>query len=66
MQIPDKVIYETQSTHKLLAAFSQASMIHIKGQVDEEVFNEAYMMHTSHFAKLRYCGLYRSCCSNDE
>lgn len=46
-QIPDKVIYETQSTHKLLAAFSQASMIHIKGQVDEEVFNEAYMMHTS-------------------
>ncbi|HHS0406470.1 TPA: lysine decarboxylase LdcC [Haemophilus influenzae] len=47
VQIPDKVIYETQSTHKLLAAFSQASMIHIKGQVDEEVFNEAYMMHTS-------------------
>ena len=47
VQRPDKVIYETQSTHKLLAAFSQASMIHIKGQVDEEVFNEAYMMHTS-------------------
>ncbi|OOF54831.1 lysine decarboxylase LdcC [Rodentibacter genomosp. 2] len=47
VQLPDKVIYETQSTHKLLAAFSQASMIHIKGEVDEEVFNEAYMMHTS-------------------
>lgn len=45
--VADKVIYETQSTHKLLAAFSQASMIHIKGKVDEEVFNEAYMMHTS-------------------
>ncbi|OOF66294.1 lysine decarboxylase LdcC [Rodentibacter sp. Ppn85] len=47
IQLADKVIYETQSTHKLLAAFSQASMIHIKGKVDEEVFNEAYMMHTS-------------------
>lgn len=37
-----KVIYETQSTHKLLAAFSQASMIHVKGEI-----NEAFMMHTS-------------------
>ncbi|OOF69511.1 lysine decarboxylase LdcC [Rodentibacter caecimuris] len=46
-RIPNKVIYETQSTHKLLAAFSQASMIHIKGKVNEETFNEAYMMHTS-------------------
>lgn len=45
--IPDKVIYETQSTHKLLAAFSQASMIHIKGKYDEHIFNEAYMMHTT-------------------
>ncbi|MDG6897764.1 lysine decarboxylase LdcC [Actinobacillus delphinicola] len=45
--IPGKVFYETQSTHKLLAAFSQASMIHIKGEVDDESFNEAYMMHTS-------------------
>ncbi len=43
-----KVIYETQSTHKLLAAFSQASMIHVKGDVNEETFNEAYMMHTHH------------------
>lgn len=42
-----KVIYETQSTHKLLAAFSQASMIHIKGDFNEETFNESFMMHTS-------------------
>ncbi|MGL5036213.1 MAG: lysine decarboxylase LdcC, partial [Aeromonas sp.] len=27
--------------------FSQASMIHIKGEVEEETFNEAFMMHTS-------------------
>ena len=45
--IPGKVFYETQSTHKLLAAFSQASMIHVKGQLEEESFNEAFMMHTS-------------------
>ncbi|SUB70047.1 Lysine decarboxylase, inducible [Pluralibacter gergoviae] len=38
---------KTQSTHKLLAAFSQASMIHVKGDVNEETFNEAFMMHTS-------------------
>ena len=43
----DKVIFETHSTHKLLAAFSQASMIHIKGKIDEDCFNEPYMMHTS-------------------
>lgn len=42
-----KVIYETQSTHKLLAAFSQASMIHVKGEINETTFNEAFMMHTS-------------------
>lgn len=41
------MIYETQSTHKLLAAFSQASMIHIKGDYNENTFNEAYMMHTT-------------------
>lgn len=46
-RIPGKVIYETQSTHKLLAAFSQASMIHIKGEYNEGTFNEAYMMHTT-------------------
>lgn len=45
--MPGKVFYETQSTHKLLAAFSQASMIHIKGDIEKETFNEAYMMHTS-------------------
>lgn len=42
-----KVIYETQPTHKLLAAFSQASMIHVKGEINEATFNEAFMMHTS-------------------
>ena len=46
-RVEGKVIYETQSTHKLLAAFSQASMIHIKGDYDESTFNEAYMMHTT-------------------
>ena len=45
--IAHKVVYETQSTHKLLAAFSQASMIHIKGVVDPRAFNEVFMMHTS-------------------
>lgn len=42
-----QTIFETQSTHKLLAAFSQASMIHVKGKFEEEILNEAYMMHTS-------------------
>ncbi|URQ59537.1 lysine decarboxylase CadA [Pantoea alhagi] len=46
-RVEGKVIYETQSTHKLLAAFSQASMIHVKGDVNQETFNEAYMMHTT-------------------
>ena len=46
-RVPGKIIYETQSTHKLLAALSQASLIHIKGDYDEETFNEAYMMHTT-------------------
>ncbi len=46
-RINDKVVFETQSTHKLLAAFSQASMIHVKGDIDEGAFNEPYMMHTS-------------------
>lgn len=44
---PDQVIFETQSTHKLLAAFSQSSMIHIKGNYNEHILNEVYMMHTS-------------------
>ncbi|MDR0805877.1 MAG: lysine decarboxylase LdcC [Enterobacteriaceae bacterium] len=46
-RVLNKVIYETQSTHKLLAAFSQASMIHVKGDINVETFSEAYMMHTS-------------------
>ncbi|MCL4123933.1 UNVERIFIED_CONTAM: hypothetical protein GTU68_006081 [Idotea baltica] len=44
---PEHTIFETQSTHKLLAAFSQSSMLHIKGDYSEEVLSEAYMMHTS-------------------
>lgn len=45
------LVFSTQSTHKVLAAFSQASMIHIKQgtgfQLDPDRFNEAYMMHSS-------------------
>lgn len=43
-------IFATQSTHKLLAAFSQASMIHIRegrNPIDHARFNEAFMMHAS-------------------
>jgi arginine decarboxylase len=44
-------VFSTQSTHKLLAALSQASMIHIKSSerapVEHDRFNEAYMMHSS-------------------
>lgn len=44
-------VFATQSTHKLLAALSQASMIHIKNGssevVDRELFNEAFMMYSS-------------------
>ncbi len=43
----DQTIFETQSTHKLLAAFSQSSMIHVKGSFNEEILNANYMMHTS-------------------
>ncbi len=39
-RVEGKVIYETQSTHKLLAAFSQASMIHVKGDVNEETLTK--------------------------
>lgn len=42
-------VFSTQSTHKVLAALSQASMIHVRG-VEERFhsrFNEAFMMHTS-------------------
>lgn len=43
-------IFATQSTHKVLAAFSQGSMVHYKSgkrKVDPDRFNEAFMMHTS-------------------
>ena len=43
-------IFATQSTHKLLAAFSQASMIHIldgRNPIDHVRFNESLMMHAS-------------------
>ena len=44
-------IFCSQSTHKLLTAFSQASMLHIKNgakrKIDPVIFNESYMMHGS-------------------
>ena len=43
-------VFATQSTHKVLAAFSQGSMLHIrqgKGSIDHSRFNEAFMMFTS-------------------
>lgn len=42
--------FATQSTHKLLAAFSQASMVHLRdsaGTVPANALEEAFMMHTS-------------------
>jgi arginine decarboxylase len=48
---PHAITFATQSTHKLLAALSQASMIHVqhgeKQRLDMARFNEAFMMHTS-------------------
>ncbi|MGX5219714.1 Orn/Lys/Arg family decarboxylase [Pseudomonas segetis] len=45
------LVFTTHSTHKLLAAFSQASMIHVQDggvrQLDTDRFNEAFMMHIS-------------------
>lgn len=45
------ITFATHSTHKLLAALSQASMIHIQHaetkRLDITRFNEAFMMHTS-------------------
>ena len=43
-------VFSTQSTHKVLAAFSQASMLHIRDKnfLDHQVaFDEAFMMFTS-------------------
>lgn len=45
------LVFATQSPHKVLAALSQASIILARDsadqQLDNERFNEAYMMHTS-------------------
>jgi arginine decarboxylase len=47
----DSMVFSTQSTHKLLAGLSQASQILIQDsetrKLDRDVFNEAYLMHTS-------------------
>lgn len=47
----DPPVFCSQSTHKLLTAFSQASMLHIKNggkrKIDPVIFNESYMMHGS-------------------
>ena len=44
-------VFCSQSTHKLLTAFSQASMLHIRNgsqdKIDPVLFNESYMMHGS-------------------
>ena len=44
-------IFCSHSTHKLLTAFSQASMLHIKNgterKINHDLFNESYMMHGS-------------------
>jgi arginine decarboxylase len=42
--------FATQSTHKLLAAFSQGSMVHLRDPnqlIGEQALDEAFMMHTS-------------------
>ncbi len=48
---PHAITFATQSTHKLLAALSQSSMIHVQHgetrRLDMTRFNEAFMMHTS-------------------
>jgi arginine decarboxylase len=45
------MIFSTQSTHKLLAGLSQASQILVQDsegrKLDRDVFNEAFLMHTS-------------------
>ena len=43
-------VFATQSTHKLLAALSQASMVHVKNgrvPIEHSRFNEGFMMHSS-------------------
>ena len=45
------MVFATQSTHKLLAGLSQASQILVQDaencKLDRDIFNEAYLMHTS-------------------
>ena len=47
----ESMVFSTQSTHKLLAGLSQASQILIQDpenrKLDRDLFNEAYLMHTS-------------------
>ncbi len=47
----DSLIFSTQSTHKMLAALSQASQILVQDAANKKlnkfVFNEAYLMHTT-------------------
>ncbi len=52
--LPDDLrptVFATQSTHKLLAAMSQSSMVHIKNSprapIDRHQFNETFMMHAT-------------------
>ncbi|WP_433261726.1 Orn/Lys/Arg decarboxylase N-terminal domain-containing protein [Actinosynnema sp. CS-041913] len=52
--MPDETrptVFSTQSTHKLLAALSQSSMVHIKNSprspVEHRQFNETFMMHAT-------------------
>ena len=47
----ESLVFSTQSTHKLLAGLSQASQILVQdaenNKLDRDIFNEAYLMHTS-------------------
>ncbi|MGR4870238.1 Orn/Lys/Arg decarboxylase N-terminal domain-containing protein [Variovorax sp. LARHSF232] len=47
----DSLVFATQSTHKLLAGISQASHVLVQDSVnrelDRDLFNEAYLMHSS-------------------
>jgi arginine decarboxylase len=54
MGVPDEMpnrpaIFSVQSTHKMLAAFSMGSMVHVKlsdrAPLDFDQFNESFMMH---------------------
>jgi arginine decarboxylase len=47
----ESMVFATQSTHKLLAGLSQASQILVQDSetrhLDRDIFNEAYLMHSS-------------------